>query len=359
MNLNKDESPERLNSNNIIIHTSSIKEIDRLLSLEREKNKKKRGNFILRQEINDYTPRMTSNKILIFYFLFTISFFLCGFIILLQVNSLFYIEIDYSDCTFDLKIPCIKSFVINNTVQSPIYIHYHISEFYNNHKDFVKSKSMNQRQGKNEDLNSFSICKNTKYLYELFDNNTEKYVNFYGKQLESTDYSIPCGMIAKSIFNDTYKLMYTDENLGKYKELEIERFNITPFYIKDLYNNNPDLENKQWIDMKNESFIIWDLMDSSYDIKKQYGLVRGNLNPGYYNISIVNNYNLNVSTSIKKISISQSSRFGNTLFLGYMFISGGAISLVVSIGILIIQFTNSKKFNIEFLEWRKKKEHVE
>ncbi len=49
---------------------------------------------------------------------------------------------------------------------------------------------------------------------------------------------------------------------------------------------------------------------------------------------------------------------GNVSILGYILIGAGAYSLCVTLILLIIQLTNSKKFNVLHLEWNKK-DHME
>src|SRR5690606_19775556 len=71
--------------------------------------------------------------------------------------------------------------------------------------------------------------------------------------LKDTDVANPCGLIAKSFFNDTYSITYNNE------EVKINSTGIAWDADKSLKFKRPenDADQIQWIDTTNEHFIVW------------------------------------------------------------------------------------------------------
>ncbi|KAH9734237.1 ALA-interacting subunit [Citrus sinensis] len=79
---------------------------------------------------------------------------------------------------------CTRTFTVPKQMKSPIFIYYQLENFYQNHRRYVKSRSDKQLQSK----------KNAAHIREC-------------KPMGETDNKdpiIPCGLIAWSLFNDTY-----------------------------------------------------------------------------------------------------------------------------------------------------------
>lgn len=117
----------------------------------------KRGNFILRQELNAYNPECSPKCGIIFNtFLLVITFSLGIPIIFLSRNTVEF-TIPYTDCSktengvyknsLSNNNFCVLNLNINVTMPSPIYFYYELDNFYLNHRDIVKSKSYSQLLG--------------------------------------------------------------------------------------------------------------------------------------------------------------------------------------------------------------------
>jgi len=108
------------------------------------KAKVTRGNYILRQELNSYTPECNPVCGIIFNsFLFTI-FMSIGIIITYFGCLVQEFKFDYTHCSNN---PCEINFNLNSTILAPIYIYYEIGNFHLNHRDLVKSKVWSQLRG--------------------------------------------------------------------------------------------------------------------------------------------------------------------------------------------------------------------
>ena len=82
-------------------------------------------------------------------------------------------------------------------MKQPIYVYYELENFYQNHRRYVKSRSDAQLRSV-KDENQIDACK------------PEDDVN--GKPI------VPCGLIAWSLFNDTYVLSKNNQTLNVSKK---------------------------------------------------------------------------------------------------------------------------------------------
>jgi len=126
-----------------------------------------------------------------------------------------------------------------------------------NHRDFVKSRIYPQLRGEvyiNSRNNS--ECSGAILMNEMFHNDESKYVSVGGRKMSGDEYANPCGLIAKSFFNDTYQL-YKDKsdsnNLNFYeKNIFINESEIAKIYDKKyMFKNHIDYMQNQWIDVTN------------------------------------------------------------------------------------------------------------
>ncbi|KAK2362083.1 ALA-interacting subunit [Trifolium repens] len=88
---------------------------------------------------------------------------------------------------------CIRNLIVKNKMKAPIYVYYQLGNFYQNHRRYVQSrddKQLRSKAGEN-DVNS---C------------NPEDYTA-NGQPI------VPCGLIAWSLFNDTYRFSNNNKDL--------------------------------------------------------------------------------------------------------------------------------------------------
>lgn len=113
------------------------------------------------------------------------------------------------------------------------------------------------------------------------------------KKLEPDWPAIPCGLVAKSVFNDTYEL-YDSNN----KRIAIDETNIA--WSSDIQYKFKNLDDKslpepyksykdvQWLDMQNEHFIVWMRTAGLPNFRKLWGKIKDGLEPGDYKVKINN-----------------------------------------------------------------------
>jgi len=138
----------------------------------------------------------------------------------------------------------------------PSYVYYELENFYMNHRDFVKSRIYAQLRGEvyiNSRNNS--ECAGAITMSEMFNNDESKYISVGGRKMNGSEFASPCGLIAKSFFNDTYELFYEDrDNNGKIgkRSISINETAIANNYDKIyMFHNHKDYKENQWIDVTN------------------------------------------------------------------------------------------------------------
>lgn len=144
---------------------------------------------------------------------------------------------------------------ITDIIPNPSYVYYEIENFFMNHRDFVKSRLFPQLRGEvhvNSDNNS--KCDGAIYMKEIFNNDESKYFSVGKKRLKPDDFANPCGLIAKSFFNDTYSLFNNTTNSNVF----INESGIANSYDKDyMFKRHPNYQDIQWVDVENGKKIIF------------------------------------------------------------------------------------------------------
>lgn len=238
---------------------------------------------------------------------------------------------------------CNVSLNIEKTLKSPIYVYYKLENFYSNHREYVRSKIYPQLRG--ESVTDTSNCDKMKTNKDFFGKDKEM-ISFTGKPLKSNDLMNPCGLIARSFFNDSYKL-YNSKN----ETIAIDESNIA--YNPDkkyMFKNNED-KDKQWIDVENEHFIIWMNIELFSDFIKRWGYIDKDLDPGNYLVEIEVNWNHPDLETKKYFVLANPGKFGNKTFSGYTFIVAAALSFITVAVIFVTSCGKLKKFEPEGLTW--------
>ncbi|GAB5362728.1 hypothetical protein AAMO2058_000823000 [Amorphochlora amoebiformis] len=185
-------------------------------------------------------------------------------------------NVEFQDC--ELKAArnqsyrrCNITFKLNQDMSSPIFVHYGLSEFYQNYQSYQKDHYYKQLDGSTTGSDS-NYC-----LYYTKDENTE---------------IIPCGLQANSMFNDTF-------NLISPSGLEMKEDGIAWRVDRDLRFNNPsgypeicDDDKYQCLfekypgvisrenGHKDEHFMVWMRTAARNTFMKKYGRIETDLKKG-------------------------------------------------------------------------------
>jgi len=98
------------------------------------------------------------------------------------------------------------------------------------------------------------------------------------------DPAIPCGLVAKSYFNDTFRLEYEPKGEPvvpiKIYEKHIAWSSDLDFKFNNIKKDLPKgktFEDIQWMDMTDEHFIVWMRTAGLPNFRKLWGTIEGDL----------------------------------------------------------------------------------
>lgn len=159
-----------------------------------------------------------------------------------------------------------------------------------------------------------------------------------GKNLSGDDIANPCGLIAKSFFNDTFA-MFTFN--GDPITIDEEDIAWESDVDKKFSRLDDDWQKDQWLDVENgiiylEHFIVWMRVSGLPNFRKLWGKIDQDLDKGTYRVVIDSKYSVSEFDVEKYVVISTvNSLGGKNEFLGIAYIVVGAISLALAIVFLV------------------------
>ncbi|XP_044144599.1 cell cycle control protein 50A [Bufo gargarizans] len=324
------------------------------------KSKKPDNTAFKQQRLPAWQPILTAGTVLPAFFIIGIIFIPIGIGIFVTSNNIREYEIDYTG--IDPNSPCYKclniswnnnstclctiNFTLDNAFEGNVYMYYGLSNFYQNHRRYVKSRDDSQLNG---DSNSLT--------------NPSKECDPY--RVNQNKPIAPCGAIANSMFNDSFSLYqikngteieiplakkglawWTDKNV-KFRNptgnlSDALKDTTKPInWRKPVYELDPnDPENNGFI---NEDFIVWMRTAALPTFRKLYRLIEKGessfaaLAPGNYSLHIEYNYPVLSFDGRKRMILSTISWMGGkNPFLGIAYITVGSICFFLGVVLLII-----------------------
>jgi hypothetical protein len=308
---------------------------------ENEEYERLKNSKFKQQKLPGWRPVPTITSTTIIFFCFGVVFIVLGIIILVFSNQIEEVSYRYDEeCkkNKDSDNKCTITLNIKNKMKSKIMIYYQLNGFYQNHRRYVKSKSDEQLHGKEftlEEMKNSQDCDPA-----ITNNDMGQEVSFTGKQLKKDDLAVPCGLIAKSFFND------------KFTTWKINGESITPNENdiawkadKELKYKNTNNLDKQWINMTDEHFIVWMRPAGLPNFRKLWGRIEQDIESNSkVEVTIVDKFDVSSFNGKKFLILSTVNAFGGkNSFLGISYIVLGGISIILAVVFIIGYNIHSKK----------------
>ena len=285
------------------------------LSNEDIEYEKIKNSRFKQQRLPAWRPVPTILSIVIVFSFFGVAFIALGIILLLYSYKVKSQEIDYSDCK--LNELCEKNITITEDIPQPVFVYYQLDGFFQNARRYVKSKEMDQLTGDKPELdeNCYPVETNEEMGFK---------VSIDGNELNQEDVAIPCGLMAKTFFNDSFIFSFNGENIVDETNIAFER-------DKEIYNNSNI--SKQGINITDEHFIVWMRPSGLPNPLKLWGKIKKDLKKDdTISIIITNNYDVSYYEGKKKLILSNTTIFGGkNTFLAICYLVVGGLSLLCTI----------------------------
>lgn len=336
-------------------------------SVKKDSNRPE-GSAFTQQELPACKPVLTPGWVIAIYMLVGVIFIPIGVITLLASNTVVEIVDEYETvCIPDnytdngqrtqfiqditTNKSCTRTLTVSEYMEGPIYVYYELDNYYQNHRRYVKSVSVNQLLYGNSTSSSYTEdCSPEQYLGGLS--------------------IIPCGLIAWSLFNDTYNFTVDGQKLTVNKTgiswKSDREHKYGSIYPENYPNNLPRDQNGSLIGgasldpsktlNQDEDLIVWMRTAALPTFRKLYGRIEQNLDANtQITVGINNNYNTYSFGGKKKLVLSTTNWLGGKNdFLGIAYITIGSICIFLALVFFLAHLKNPRQFgDTDYLSWNK------
>ncbi|XP_009599294.1 ALA-interacting subunit 3 [Nicotiana tabacum] len=238
---------------------------------------------------------------------------------------------------------CKRTLTVPKNMKPPIYVYYQLDNFYQNHRRYVKSRSDQQLKNPSK-MDDTGSCEPEDKLNGLP--------------------IVPCGLIAWSLFNDTYNFSRSNQQLLvskkdiSWKSDRDHKFgkNVFPrnFQNGTLVGGGKLDYNKSLSEQ--EDLIVWMRTAALPTFRKLYGKIEVDLKEGEtINVILQNNYNTYSFNGKKKLVLSTTSWLGGKNdFLGIAYLTVGGLCIFLAMAFMIIYLVKPRQLgDPSYLSWNR------
>lgn len=254
-----------------------------------------------------------------------------------------YSSLEYIQSTETNKT-CTRSLTVPKQMKSPVYIYYQLDNFYQNHRRYVKSRSDKQLRSRASESDT-SDC---------------------DPEDVTSDNSpiVPCGLIAWSLFNDTYGFSVNSRAIGVSKRNIAWKSDKQSKFGSNVYPKNFQSEgliggaklNSSIPLSAQEDLIVWMRTAALPTFRKLYGKIEVDLEADEkITVVIQNNYNTYSFGGKKKLVLSTTSWIGGKNdFLGIAYLTVGGLCLFLAISFILLYVIKPRPLgDPTFLSWNR------
>ncbi|XP_035507230.1 transmembrane protein 30C [Scophthalmus maximus] len=190
------------------------------------------------QRLPAWSPMLTANTVLPFFYFMALICMLLGVWLLLTVQSTREMKLDYTeagtcDRCFEMRknvsnagegCSCKAVFSLEKPFKGDVFFYYGLKNFHQNLRRYMDSRDDGQMVGRKTNLK-----------------NPSSYCSPFIRDQNGLPIA-PCGAVANSIFNDTFTLFHHDSS-GKSFKVPLLRRGITWYTDKNVKFRNPKVDN--------------------------------------------------------------------------------------------------------------------
>ncbi|KAL3679506.1 hypothetical protein R1sor_022462 [Riccia sorocarpa] len=330
----------------------------------KKESKKPKYSKFTQQELPACKPLLTPGWVIAIFMIVGVIFIPIGAVTLLASNGVVEIVHAYhNECTRNLttreaKIAYIENDQLDKTcnvqlrvtkdMDAPVYVYYQLDNFYQNHRRYVKSRNDQQLRG--DSVNETTGCKPE--------------ATYNGQPI------LPCGLIAWSLFNDTYVFtrggtqgLFVNKKGISWKSDREDKFgSILPSNFPNNQRDNTSLIGGGALNLsqplnEQEDLIVWMRTAALPTFRKLYGKIEDDLKQGdTISVQIQNNYNTYTFGGGKKLVLSTTSWLGGkNSFLGIAYLTVGILSIFLALVFFLVHLRNPRPLgDPSYLSWNRK-----
>ncbi|GER33855.1 LEM3 (ligand-effect modulator 3) family protein /CDC50 family protein [Striga asiatica] len=239
---------------------------------------------------------------------------------------------------------CNRTITVPKHMEQPIYVYYQLDNFYQNHRRYVRSRNDQQLRnpGSERETSSCSPEDTTP------DGNP----------------IVPCGLIAWSLFNDTYGITRNNQELAinkrdiSWKSDRDRKFgdNVFPRNFQNGALIGGASLNASIPLSQQEDLIVWMRTAALPTFRKLYGKIEVDLQAGdTINVTILNRYNTYSFNGKKKLVLSTTSWLGGKNdFVGIAYLTVGGLCFFLALVFMLIYLIKPRQLgDPSYLSWNR------
>eukprot|EP01086_Lenisia_limosa_P006628 TRINITY_DN25608_c0_g1_i2.p1 TRINITY_DN25608_c0_g1~~TRINITY_DN25608_c0_g1_i2.p1 ORF type:complete len:319 (+),score=46.50 TRINITY_DN25608_c0_g1_i2:58-1014(+) len=295
-----------------------------------ETSRRPGGGAFKQQRLPAWQPLLTPSAVIPTYITLAIIFIPVGIVLLLFSQSLQEYSVEYTGVTeCELKkgtnvTSCTLQFDVKKDMDAPVYAYYKLTNFYQNHRRYVRSRNDEQLRGNNPSFSSMEDCDPRRSI---------------GDENDPTKYWNPCGLIAASMFNDTFALKKPDGTDVAWTKSGIAWESDVDEKFKKQ-SKPVGIQPTTWppgVDsVEDEDFIVWMRTAGLPHFKKLHRIIDTDLSAGTYTLTVNNRFPVEEFDGTKQFVLATTSSIGGrNMFLAFAYIVVGLLCLTLGIVFLL------------------------
>jgi len=294
------------------------------------------------QNLKAWQPLLTPGWVIATFFVIGIIFVPIGVVILQASNGVQ----EFSQRYDNMPNLTVVTLNITEDMPGPVYFYYQLTNFYQNHRRYVKSRSDPQLRG--EDVPEADLVSKCDPLVRSSVDDKLLY---------------PCGLIANSYFTDKFSNATVTTSSGKvinvswtesgiaWESDKREKFkNFTNFNPATMTTVGPQNVS---LDHMAEDFIVWMRTAGLPTFKKLRYIIPQGVAAGQFQVNITNVFPVSAFDGEKAVVLSTISWLGGkNPFLGYAYIVVGALCLLLALAFGVKHKVSPRKLgDMRYFNW--------